>query len=143
MDRIKWWKECMWLILTSLLRIYSWPQSFGTKAWSWWLLFVLIVVKWTIMHSFSFRFIHLQLHWTYWFCSVQYSWSLWVILEGTWLCQAFVEAQARVEGRRCWYCCFVWAGMLCLVLCRWDCGKGFYYHWLQSLRITTLRGLNV
>lgn len=67
----------------------------------------------------------------------QYSWSLWIILEGTWFYEEFMEAQARVEGWGCWHCCFVWAGVLCLVLCRWDCWKGIYIHWLLSLRTTS------
>lgn len=95
---------------------------------------------------FCFRF--MQTSETLWdlflMLCIQYSWPLRGILEGSWLCQAFMEEQAGAEGWRCWHCSFVWAGMLCMVLCWRDCGKGFYYHWLPCLRMTTVfRGLNV
>ena len=66
---------------------------------------------------------------------VQYSWTLWGLLEGTWLCQATMEEQAGDEGRGCRHCCFVWAGVLCLVLCWWDCRTRIYIHWLLCLSI--------
>lgn len=65
---------------------------------------------------------------------MQYSRSIWVVLEGSWLCEASIEEQATVEGGGCWYSSFVWAGVLCLVLCWWNRWKGIYFHWLPCLR---------
>lgn len=65
---------------------------------------------------------------------VQCARSIWVILEGSWSSEAYIEEQARVEGGGRWYSNFVWAGVRCLVLCWWDRGKGIYNHWLPCLR---------
>lgn len=64
----------------------------------------------------------------------EYSWPLRGFLEGTRLCQTFVEEQAGAKGRGCWNCCFVWSRVLRMVLCRWNCGKGIHFHWLLCLR---------
>jgi len=69
----------------------------------------------------------------------QYSCAFWSILEGAWLCQTPLEAQAGVEGWGCWHCCSVWAGVFCLVLCWWDSWSRVYIHWLLCLSPETRR----
>jgi hypothetical protein len=69
--------------------------------------------------------------------TLQHSGSSWGLLEGTWLCQTIMEEQTRLKGWRCRHCCFVWVGMLCMVLCWWDCRKGIYFHRLLCLNIAT------
>jgi hypothetical protein len=63
----------------------------------------------------------------------QYSWALWSLLEGAWFCQAAVEKQEGIEGWGRWHCCSVWAGVLCMVLCGWDCWSRVYIYWLLCL----------
>ena len=50
-----------------------------------------------------------------------------------------METQAGVEGRGCWHCCSVWAGVFCMVLCWWDCWSRVYFHWLLCLSAATSR----
>lgn len=56
-----------------------------------------------------------------------------VILEGTWSCEESMEEQTRFACGTSWNCCFVWDWMLCMVLCWWNCWKGFHNHWLPCL----------
>lgn len=70
--------------------------------------------------------------------SLQYSRAGWVIQEGTWLRQAFVEEPEWTKGRGCWHCCSLWVGVLCVVLCWWDCGKGIHNYRILPMR-TTIR----
>lgn len=67
----------------------------------------------------------------------QFTWSLWVILEGSWLCEATVEKKAGAKNRGCRNCCSFRSWMLCLVLCWRDCRTRFYDHWLPCLTVVS------
>lgn len=71
------------------------------------------------------------------FFSLQHSWSLRVILEGAWLCQAFMEKQEWFEGWGCRHCCSFWPWMFCMVLRWWDYWKGWDIHWILCLKMTS------
>lgn len=96
---------------------------------------VLMYFVWGALHMSPRDWLHFFIFWHLGITLImQHPRSLWIILERTWLREKLVEEQTGAESWRCRHCRLVRAGVLCMVLCRWDRRKRVYIHRLLCLR---------